>query len=134
MNKLDKLLHEACKHRSLSEVKQYLAQGANVNARAHEIDGAMVPLEEAIWADATEIIEVLLSNGADVNAKTCGGKTPLQHAAIKGSEPIVSLLVKAGADMNATDYYGTPLDWAMRLNRIAVIEVLTEHGARPTRA
>lgn len=134
MDKLDSLLHVACKHGNLSEVKHCLAQGADVNARAHEIDGAMVPLEEAIWADATEILEFLLSNGADVNAKMRGGKTPLHHAAVKGSEPIVSLLLLTGADMNAADYYGTPLDWAIRLNRSAVVEVLAKHGARPTRA
>lgn len=133
MNRLDKRLHAACKRRSISDVKQCLAQGANVNARAHEIDGAMVPLEEAIWADAIEIIAILLSNGADANAKDRYGKSPLHHAAIKGSKPIVSLLIEAGADMNAADCYGTPLDWAKRLHRSMVATILTEHGTTSTR-
>ena len=56
------------------------------------------------------MVEVLLRNGADVNAKVANGWTSLHMASRKGNNAMVELLLTKGADVNAkrTDG-GTPL-------------------------
>ncbi len=62
----------------------------------------------------TEIVELLIANGADGNAKG-DGQTPLHGAAYWGSKEIVQLLIAKGVDVNAKDDDGvTPLDVAIR--------------------
>jgi ankyrin repeat protein len=58
-----------------------------------------------------EIVELLISKGADVNAKTDkGGSTPLHTA---DNKEIAELLIAEGADVNAKNDGGkTPLDYA----------------------
>lgn len=47
--------------------------------------------------DDVEMIQALLDNGADVNAKSKNGATPLSWASKKGNTATVALLKKAGA-------------------------------------
>mmetsp|Transcript_115 Transcript_115/g.286 ORF Transcript_115/g.286 Transcript_115/m.286 type:complete len:656 (-) Transcript_115:88-2055(-) len=50
--------------------------------------------------------ELLLSRGADTNARNAHGRTPLMLAASVGNESIVAALLRGGADPGATDSYG----------------------------
>ena len=75
-------------------------------------DGA-TPLHHAAGRGQKEIAELLIAEGADVNAKSHGGGTPLHSAAAKEHENIAELLIAKGADVNAKDNKGrTPLHWA----------------------
>ena len=52
-----------------------------------------------------EVVELLLSHGADVDARGAGGETPL-HCAIENIQPeVVTLLLKHGADVNAANVW-----------------------------
>lgn len=62
--KLDEKLHIACREGKIQEAKQLLEQGADVNAR---FDG-VPPLYVASQAGVTELIQLLLDNGADIDA------------------------------------------------------------------
>ena len=44
-----------------------------------------------------DIVELLLSKGANVMARNAGGLTPLHAAAYSGSVPIATLLLEKGA-------------------------------------
>ena len=59
--------------------------------------------------DRSDVIALLLEAGADVNARSGGGRVPLHSAAGSGSLEHVSLLLKAGADVNARDGVGNTL-------------------------
>jgi|GEM_PF-1247751 len=65
--------------------------------------------------DSEQMIRLLLSDGAVVNARNSAGQTPLHYAAHYGRAAHVELLVKTGADINIQDYRGdTPLHAAVR--------------------
>ena len=80
-----------------------------------------------------EIAELLIANGADVNAKDKdrSGSTPLSKAVIEGHNEIVELLIAKGADVNAKDGYGnTPLDWAIKYKHPKIADLLRKHGGK----
>jgi CubicO group peptidase (beta-lactamase class C family) len=55
-------------------------------------------LHNAVYEGDKEKIELLLSNGADINATTIAGLTPLHLAKIAGYKDIVEWLISKGAD------------------------------------
>ena len=102
-------LHKACEKGNIEAVKQFLADGADVNAK-DDAYGGLTPL---CVAATKEIAELLIAKGADVNAKSDDGWTSLHDATSIGHNEIVELLITKGADVNAKNNYGnTPLDLA----------------------
>ena len=55
---------------------------------------------------AARIAELLIANGAEMNAPQKGGQTPLHHAVAKGSLKVVEVLVLSGADPFLKDQQG----------------------------
>jgi ankyrin repeat protein len=68
------LIHDAVTDGNIEAVKQYLADGTDVDARNVL---KMTPLHSAAESDQKEIAELLITEGADVNAKNIAGSTPL---------------------------------------------------------
>ena len=81
-----------------------------------------------------EIAELLIANGANVNAKMDNGFTSLHWAAIapnahEGHKEVAELLIAEGADVNAKDAFSeTPLDYAKRHPETAAL--LRKHGGK----
>jgi len=77
-----------------------------------------------------EIVELLITKGADVNAKAYGG-TPLHLAAIRGHKEIAELLIDNGADLNAQDVASrTPLDVVIEYKQTETADLLRKHGGK----
>jgi ankyrin repeat protein len=117
------------------------------------------PLTQTIWAprwkDGKDVIEYLLSHGADMDQKDPTGCTPLYMAAFMGSKEVldpflarlanpgtihmaacrgdlaaVKRLVATGTDPNAKDEFGcAPLHWAVAGERNEVADFLISQGA-----
>ena len=97
------------------------------------------PLHHAAWEGHTEVVELLIAKGADVNAKTTGLEgTPLHDAALAAHpadlvahKEVIELLIAAGADVNAKKNDGkTPLDKAIERNRNELADLLRKHGGK----
>ena len=71
-----------------------LVMGADINNVDNENKSILLL---AVMSNKTEMAEVLIYKGADVNVKSKGGNTPLSMAKELGSEDLVKLLLKAGA-------------------------------------
>lgn len=84
---------------------------ANVDAPLYtSFLGGSTPLDSAAHFGFKQMVELLISNGANVNARTANGDTPLHNASIYGYEDIAKLLISKGADVNVKNDFGaTPL-------------------------
>jgi cytohesin len=69
----DTSIHVATEAGNIESVKQAIADGADVNEK--NADG-VAPLSNAAYFGHKEVVELLITNGADVNAKF-DGRTPL---------------------------------------------------------
>lgn len=129
---------------TLEKVKQEIANGANVKAKANDRAGQnsdgdlrtnVTPLMFALKyaTPSVEIVETLIKAGADVNTKEgVVGLTPLMYAAEKNVNiGIINLLLQNGADVNAKTNDGwTVLMRAAEYNENAeVIKILIDAGA-----
>jgi ankyrin repeat protein len=102
-------IHDAAGEGNIEAVKQHIAAGTDVDAKTR----GETPLLWAARFGQSQVAELLIAEGADVNAKNVVGQTPLHWAAMAGHKEIIELLIAAGADVNAKTKRGdTPLDLA----------------------
>jgi len=83
----------AAEEGNVEDVKGYLANGVDVDERDESYGGT--PLHFAAYS-GNEVVELLIANGADVNAKNQADATPLDKAIEKNRDETVSLLRKHG--------------------------------------
>jgi len=120
----------AVKTGDVEAINQHLADGADINARDSEL--GITLLSWAALFDQTEVIELLIKKGADVNAKNRDGATPLHAAAFLGRTEAAELLIQKGADVNAKNNNGeTPLDattadWETTKSIASILQVKLE--------
>ena len=102
-------IHDAAGEGNIEAVKQHIAAGTDVDAKTR----GETPLLWAARFGQSQVAELLIAEGADVNAKNVVGQTPLHWAAMAGHKEIIELLIAVGAEVNAKTKRGeTPLDLA----------------------
>lgn len=150
-NELDRELLEASRAGRAEGVEKLLKQGADVNAREvlpePESDEEAVPADWNEGAGGTalilssaaghsEVVQILLRAGADVNAVDERGWPAILRAAYFGHAGIVRALVESGASPDARETIegGTALHFAVRQNHADTIRLLLDAGADPNAA
>ncbi|KAL8589410.1 hypothetical protein ACOMHN_021562 [Nucella lapillus] len=78
------------------------------------VEDPLYPLHYAVFRNNTQLVELLLNSGVDVNKKYENrGITCLHYACQTGADKMVSLLLKYGANVNARDDKGgAPVHYA----------------------
>src|SRR6185312_2516305 len=91
------------------------------------------PLMTAARTGKTDAVKMLLTHGADVNAKdTDHLQTALMWAAAEGNASTVEMLHEFGADLHAVSKGGfTALLFATREGKKDVVSTLLKEGASP---
>ena len=118
-------LHRAAEEGDIEAVKKHLAAGANKNVRAGKWRDT--PLHRAAFWGYTEVVELLINNEVDVNAKDKYGCTPLHDAAEYSHLEIAEMLINRAPDMNALANNGdTPLDLANG----ETADLIRKHGGK----
>ena len=104
-------------------VKGLLEHGVDTHS-----DGRNAALYLAASEGHEDTLQMLLDNGADVNAKDWLGSTALDWAAPGGHERTVRTLLRNGSNLDSRDAYeNTGLHWAVRHEMI--VQMLLENGA-----
>jgi ankyrin repeat protein len=124
----------AIRRGDVSLVKVLLMHGGNVHATTEKAgnfpprDIILVPAAEKGY---TQIVQLLLDRGADINTRSGMGVTALMLATQRNHIDVVKLLITQGADVNAKDDRGfTALSFAKdsrKTNSDQIVQML-EHA------
>ena len=125
------LLHAICNN-DVTQVENLLEEGLDVEDGEDESFHSS-PLHYAVaFENRSEIIRVLLKNGANVEARARHGATPLMIAASLNMVDSINILVKQGhADVNAAHFFAktTALHFAAEMGHTEAISLLCKLGA-----
>ncbi|PVH76909.1 ankyrin [Cadophora sp. DSE1049] len=136
----------AVNYSSLEEITELIAHGAEVNPRAQPyLD---TPLQYAVRRKRVNVVKLLLTHGADVNATPAVDvpfldswgnelndlppRTALQAAVELGHLQLIDLLLDAGADVNqplSPDTGATALQLAVAKGHLGIARQLVQLGA-----
>ena len=121
---------------SFETTKTLLENGADVKAKGDDGMTAFIQSTFGILSKkvSTEVMDLLLENGADVNSalisKNAAGWTALHFAAINGDIELAEYLILQGVNVNHTSDEGsTALSLAKQEKYEALVSLLKEHGA-----
>lgn len=119
-------LYKAITQNNVEQVAKLLQDGANPNYTVLAGSFSMTMLSAAINVSKNiDIVELLLKNKADVNAKDVFNTTALMYAASSGNKEMVELLLSYNADVNASDGQGnTVLSAAKESKNKSVIKLI----------
>ena len=122
-------LHHCAREGFTTSVKRLLSI-RNINVYVKDDKDRSTPLHDAAYNGHVEIANLLLQNGAELNARRDNGDTPLHDAADKGHVEITRLLLQNGAEVNSKSKWGnTPLHDAAWNGHEKISRLLLQNGA-----
>lgn len=127
------LVFEACRSLFDAEIRNYRTfetQLSLINVQSWRLGSA---LHVASSRGDAGMVQVLLDNGADVDARSSGGKTPLHFAVDPGcSTAVADILLHHGADIHACteDIVDSPLHLAINVSTSPMVLHMLHRSAR----
>lgn len=114
-------------YRGRIEVVKFLyTQGIAIDSKS--IFSGQTALHLSVRSEHMDIINFLISIGADVNTIDDKGNTSLHYAAISNNAEIAKILVDSGADTNAINHDGeTPFEAAVSHDSLDVVNMFKQH-------
>ena len=111
-----------------AKVLVLIENGTDVNQNVDNFQTS--PLHIAAKEGLDEIAEILIQNGAKLNAKDDLNLTPLHYAVIGNHLSTVKILVKNGCDLDSSNnLFQSPLFEAVSRGFLVIAEFLVENGA-----
>ena len=113
------ILEYAIYHSPFAFIRTLLDLGADPNYGDNKGFPSIIAALTTDRDDRLDIVELLISYGADIQQHGHNGYTPLHWAAAGDDVPAIELLIKNGADTTArtlVDDYNTPEEEAELLN------------------
>ena len=108
------------------------SEGADIVVNIQNKNGETALHSAAHWGHE-EVVQLLLSSGADATLRNDDGQTALHCAAYRGHEEMVQLLLSSGADVSLVDKDGqTALHRAALHDHKEVVQLLLSSGADAT--
>ncbi len=122
-------LFSAVNHADREYVKMFIEAGADVNAR--DDYGHTVLISAVDVMGGLGVVELLIANGAEINAKGIAKSSALYVAASSGNKEVVEFLIANGAEINAPvgDDEWTALSIAAFRGWKDIVILLIENGA-----
>ena len=119
-------LHLVSSNGNIELVQFFLDKGADVNSNT---DDGPTALMTACINEHTNIVKMLINNGADINRQdNNNGATPLIEASFRDNPEIVSLLLENGADVNIIDKWGdSAITKAIEYENTEVVTLIKNH-------
>jgi hypothetical protein len=125
----DQLLHSSDLGK-VNAVRGLLAAGVEVNAQIRP----WTPLTRATLFGQSEVVDVLLQAGADVNFEDDAVGSPVYLATVARRNDILTKLLERGADPDNAPSWGlTPLMVAAMQGNEEAVRLLLKHGADKSR-
>ncbi len=125
---LDNKLIKAIKENNLALVKQLLDEGASLSTPFDKQKATA--LHVAAKAGHTEIAQLLIEKGANIEATTLKKMTPLHYAVGNKNYEVAQLFIKHKANINAkSSEGGCPLHLATNLGLLKVVQLLITNNA-----
>ncbi|GAB6439370.1 hypothetical protein bcgnr5369_00260 [Bacillus cereus] len=113
---------------NLEGTKVLLRHGFDVNVQGTPGQGE-TPLTISARNDNFDLVRLLISNGANVNAKNYAKTTSLMYATQNQNIEMIQFLLKNNAEINAISSSASPLKIALMSNKDEIIKLLIENGA-----
>lgn len=127
------LFRVACIKGQVSRVQLLLVHGgARLNINARELGCRTTVLHAAVMVRRVEVVNLLLSHHAAVDAVDVNGWTPLHWAAMAGYCEVAVVLLDHGADTDVIAPFGrgaTPLHFAAGNGHLGMVRLLLQRGA-----
>jgi len=127
MDKTEELILAIALNQKLELIQRIVSEGGDVN-KVVKNDSALMA---SLAIGKAEIIEFLLSKGANPNLKVNSFMTPLSGAITLGKTEVVQLMLSYGADINTHSGEFTPLLMAAQACNGELVELLLVNGANP---
>lgn len=128
-------LQAACDNKSIEMVKIIIDAGGDVNSKDNDGNG-ITTLQRAIGGCSSQIIQLLLSKGADPNMPGQNNALAINYAIAHSRDKqeslkILELLFEYKADINAGGEFQAPVITAVIHQRSDMLAVLLKEGVDP---